>query len=123
MACRAWCRRHRHRNNPNDRPERPASRLPPGRARAGPRGLGSVAQARRRPPPTAGRRPPPGARRPPAGRRPPPEEEYYEEEEAPAGPPAWERIILSRSFRLVVGATVGAAAIAVIVFLVGPANI
>ena len=84
-----------------------------------------MAQARRRPPAAGGRRPSPGGRRSPSGRRaPPPEEEYYEEEEyVPDGPPVWERVILSRTFRLVVGATVIAAALAVIVFLIGPANI
>ena len=37
--------------------------------------------------------------------------------------PPWERFILSRSFRLVVGATFAVAAIAVLIFLVGPATI
>jgi hypothetical protein len=78
-----------------------------------------MAQRPRRPPPAGARRPPPG-RRPP-----PPEPEEYEDEELEPDdePPAWERVILSKSFRLVVGATFAAAAIAVIVFLVGPANI
>jgi hypothetical protein len=67
----------------------------------------------------ARRRPPPG-RRPP-GRRPPPREEI--EEELPPQPPIWERIILSKTFRLVVGTTFAAAAIAVLIFLIGPANI
>ena len=68
------------------------------------------------------RRPPPGRGRPPPGRRPPPPEPD-EEEEVPSGPPLWERVILSKSFRLVVGATFGIAALAVLVFLIGPANI
>jgi hypothetical protein len=80
-----------------------------------------MAQARRRPPPPGARRPPPGRGR---GRpAPPPEEDDYDEELAPAEPPVWERIILSKSFRLVVGATFAAAALAVLVFLIGPGNI
>src|SRR5437867_2565797 len=77
-----------------------------------------MAQARRRPPPTARRRPPPGRRAPP----PPAEDEEYGEEVAEEQP-FWERIILSKSFRLVVGSTFAAAAIAVLVFLIGPANV
>jgi hypothetical protein len=71
------------------------------------------------------RRPPPGARRPPPGRRPPPPDEYEDEleEEAPVGPPFWERVILSKGFRLIVGATFGIAALAVLTFLIGPATI
>lgn len=68
------------------------------------------------------RRPPPrGGRRPPPGRRPPREEPV--EEELPPQPPVWERIILSKTFRLVVGTTFAAAAIAVLIFLIGPGNI
>jgi hypothetical protein len=74
---------------------------------------------RRRPPPPGARRPPPRDRRPP-----PPEPDDFEDDELdPDEPPAWERVILSRTFRLVVGATFGAAAIAVVVFMIGPANI
>src|SRR5438309_919478 len=80
-----------------------------------------MAQARRRPPPAGARRPPPGRGR---GRpAPPPAEDEFDEELAPAEPPVWERIILSRSFRVVVIATVLSAAIAVITFLIGPATI
>src|SRR4051794_8437695 len=77
-----------------------------------------MAQAGRRPPPPRARRPAPGRRRPP------PEPDEYEDEELESDEPAaWERVILSRTFRLVVGATFAAAAIAVLVFLIGPANI
>src|SRR5690349_20567420 len=78
--------------------------------------------ARRRPPPAGQRRPPPGRRPPPP---PEPEEEYDDEEldEEDDGPPLWERLILSRGFRLAVGATFAAAAIAVLAFLIGPANV
>jgi hypothetical protein len=78
-----------------------------------------MAQARRRPPPAGARRPPPGRRPPP----PEPEEEYEDEELGPGEAPLWERVLLSKTFRLVVGATFAAAAIAVVVFLVGPATI
>lgn len=69
------------------------------------------------------RRPPPGRGRPPPGRRPPPPRDFEDEEEVPAGPPLWERVILSKTFRLVVGATFGIAALVVLAFLVGPANV
>src|SRR5439155_16711572 len=77
-----------------------------------------MAQVRRRPPP-------PGRGRPPPGRRPPPQqvEEDDFEEEVPAGPPLWERIILAKGFRLVVGGTFVAAALAVLVFLIGPGSV
>src|SRR3989442_12423821 len=78
-----------------------------------------MAQSRRRPPPAGPRRPPPG-RRPPPPRPDDYEDEELEEEDEP---PLWERLILSKAFRLLVGATFAAAAIAVLVFLVGPANI
>ncbi|HEY3107351.1 MAG TPA: hypothetical protein VGL23_01265, partial [Chloroflexota bacterium] len=77
-----------------------------------------MAQGRRRSPPARPRRPPPGRRRPP-------ERQEYEDEELEEEdePPLWERLILSKAFRLLVGATFAAAAIAVLAFLVGPANI
>src|SRR5687767_11566980 len=76
----------------------------------------------RRPPPGRGR-PPPGRGRPPAGRGRPPPEQFEEEEEldVPQGPPLWERAILSRTFKLVVGITCAFAAVAILMLLLGPA--
>ena len=75
-----------------------------------------MAQARRRPPPG-------GARRPP-GRRPPEAEE--EEEEIPIAspaPPVWERMILSRTFKMIVMGVFAAAFLSVVVYLIGPTTV
>jgi hypothetical protein len=71
-----------------------------------------VAQVRRRPPTRGGRPPPRGGR----GRAPEPAEE---EELLPPEPPFWERIILSRTFRLLVFATFASAGLALVTFAVG----
>lgn len=73
-----------------------------------------MAQVRRRPPARGGRPPPRGGR----ARAEPTEEE----ELLPPEPPFWERVILSKTFRLVVGATFASAAIAVLAVVVGPAT-
>src|SRR5687768_4749785 len=69
-----------------------------------------MAQVRRRPP-RGGGRPPPGRGR---GRAPAEEEELL-----PPEPPFWERVILSRTFRLILAATFASAALALITFAVG----
>jgi hypothetical protein len=71
-----------------------------------------MAQVRRRPP-RAGGRPPPGRGR---GRPPEPAEE---EELLPPEPPFWERVILSRTFRLILAATFASAALALLTYAVG----
>ena len=71
-----------------------------------------MAQVRRRPPARGGRPPPRGGR----GRAPEPTEE---EELLPPEPPFWERLILSRTFRLLAFATFASAGIALLTFAVG----
>ncbi|HEY3078280.1 MAG TPA: hypothetical protein VGM69_00075 [Chloroflexota bacterium] len=79
-----------------------------------------MAQVRRPERPRRGTEPP--RRRPPSRRdgRGPDRRPRELEEEQPPEAPFWERIVLSGTFRVVVGATLASAALAVLIFLIGP---
>src|SRR5687768_12270308 len=72
-------------------------------------------EGRRRPGRGTGRAVPPARRN---GRGPAPRARQFDEE--PPEAPFWERVVLSGTFRFVVGATLASAALAVLVFLIGP---